>query len=127
MKKPNSIETLEYLSNYLQWLEDGHSTSNIQNCLMINFGLKNNIPLNQMSFTTKNLSFLTTTLKDFFNNSSIECMLVFVDGKHIQSLDIILENFSILSNLTGVEPKAVFVTSESGIKLKESSPFNIVS
>ena len=96
-------------------MEDGHSTFNFQNCLVLNIDSKISIPLTQISFSIDNLSILTT-FADFFNNLSIECVFLLVDGKHVQSLDIMLENFSILSNVIGVEPKAVFVTSEYGIK-----------
>ena len=129
-KEEQSAAAFEtFLQKYFHWIGDINTDYEFKNCFIFNFGSENNLSLNQMSFSVTENKNLTKEFRNILTEVSTRCFIVIVHGKHLLSLNSILDNIKFLTNSIGAQPKLVAIQTklEYNMKITNRSPWPLVS
>ena len=129
-KEEQSAAAFEtFLQKYFHWIGDINTDYEFKNCFIFNFGFEDNLSLNQMSFSVTESKNLTKEFRNILTEVSTRCFIVIVHGKHLLSLNSLLDKVKLLTTSIGIQPKLVAIQTklEYNMKITNRSPWPLVS
>ena len=95
----------EFYSSITKW-KTGTDVINTQNCFAVNLGFRGEIPLPTISLQID----IRQQLKHYEFEKSFNCFIVFVGGRYVEDMKIIVDIVENISEqLHGMKPSAMFV------------------
>ena len=120
MKTAREGLNLEFIANFLKWQFPHNSVSNVEKCLVLNFGSTHqyeDLPIPMVS-----LNLAHDIPQPHITASTNNCLLVLIGGKYVDNIDAVMRKVKSVSSKIGILPKAIFNTNkESETTLTTSS------
>ena len=128
-KEGHSAALETFLRKCFHWIGDIDTDYEFKNCFIFNFGSEDNLSLNQMSFSITESKNLTKEFRNILTEVSTRCFIVIVHGKHLLSLNSLLDKVKLLTTSIGIQPKLVAIQTklEYNMKITNRSPWPLVS
>ena len=99
---------MKFVELYMKWKSPLQPSNNGENCLTVSFGAAGL----EMPTLTMDLEPELNLTQQQLSVSTDNCLLVFIGGRYVEALDLVLDKVATISREVAIRPLAIFIESD---------------